>query len=1266
MAQRKAVDHKAKVERSLKVGNVEDVSGEVNIAAGDIIKTFNTIHERALTVAEEAAQARNIESKSLAQGVSELARTLATQASAGTESDNPYKGLLSYGLNEAENFYGREKAKNELLKRIKQSSLTVLYSESGAGKSSLLQAGIAAQLIAKGHLAVYIRPHNSDPVDAIKRMFLPELAQTPDLAKASLRKFLRDVSAVLGPTVNLYLLIDQFEEFFNLLRKDERQPFLQSLAECLNDPSLKVRWVLALRAEAFSDLSELEAFGITPFNNTYRLNRLSLSEAQEAIVEPAARYGIQFEPALVKHILNTLKGKGKDQDNDEVMPTHLQLVCSALMDDLPEGTPLITLDYFTKQEGGTEGILRDYLKRQLERLPGDEPALAAKVLRTLITSDGKRAVKTNNEIVQELKNSGMSSDQINVILSRLVQRRVLFSQSVTVETYELAHDYLIKEIELDPQEQARKAAQELLDQEARTYKRHRTLLSAERLAVIEPYQAELRLSADAETLLTESRKAVQQEKHVRILSIAGVIGLIIAGIVFFSFMSTSSAKKLAQQSKDSASTQVVLRTTAEAIAVTAEANAEEARKQARVARAGELAAESVNQRDVNFQVSLLLGLEAYKTNVTDQTEGTLLDNAQAKGELLKYLPNFNSSILAISPDGKMFAMDAGDGTVLLKNIDSRTTIGRPLTPEDDIGRRITFSQNGKLLASVNCIESDGQTCTKSEVVIWDVLAQQFITPFITKNNSIISLAFSMDGDLLLIGICQNWEDKGYNAFHCTEGEIEFWDLTTKQQTGQTLSGISTLGPGLAISPDKKLIAASVDSSGGGVTIWNAGTKQLVKQLLSDISVTGGLTSSATIDSISFSPDGSVLALAVYGDIELFNSSTFESLKSIKGDNSLEFINCLTFTPDSSTLISGSDRGNIIFWDWNQRTYLDPLGSGPIYSFLGGTYDSTTETAFGTDGKTIVTNGDQGVTLWDADSRQAIKTENNLDPAKLVFSPDGSMFASSDLDGVIILWDAKTLQPLMKNETGQSNSVGPMGFSADNNLLAVNINDSVLIWDVNTLQPIGKPMNPNGGYINSLAFSPNGKILASANENASVAFWDVKTHEPLGKPISGFSGEATSIAFSPDGKTIAIENENSKLTLWDVETRSLLHGAVNTGQEAWSAALAFSPNGRYLVSGSNDGTILLWNAQTLQHIGSPIGSGWGSVSSISFSPNGDMIAYSAGYTVLLNASPKYWINQICNRVGRNFTRAEWAQYFPKEDYRKTCEQWPLEPEITAIP
>ena len=51
----------------------------------------------------------------------------------------------------------------------------------------------------------------------------------------------------------------------------------------------------------------------------------------------------------------------------------------------------------------------------------------------------------------------------------------------------------------------------------------------------------------------------------------------------------------------------------------------------------------------------------------------------------------------------------------------------------------------------------------------------------------------------------------------------------------------------------------------------------------------------------------------------------------------------------------------------------------------------------------------------------------------------------------------------------------------------------------------------------------------------------------------------------------------------------------------------------------------------------------------------------GSLVTLDTDPDAWRSSICARAGRNFTQAEWQEYFPGEAYRKTCEQWPLEGE-----
>lgn len=489
------------------------ITGEV-VGRDKIIQNIQHIYERALSAVEEAEQAQAAEAKRLAQGVSALAQRL--QVHAGAEAiagRNPYQGLLAYRLSDADLFFGRERAITELLEQLTRGPLTVVHSESGAGKSSLLQAGISPRLITAGHLPLYLRPYNAEPAYAIKRAFLSDLSQTPLLATAPLREFLRQVSDVLGPKRSLYLLVDQFEEFFTLLSEPERGEFIRELAECLDDESLagRVRWVLSLRTEYFGNLATFRPRIRNPFENDFRLSPLSHAEAHDVITRPAALRGITYEAGLVEAIIHDLGAH-------QIAPPQMQLVCSALFEELEPGETHLTLALYNR-EGCAAGILRGHLERVLSRdLPGNLRVAARRLLESLISSEQQRIVRSRRELAAELAAKGVTPETLDVILNQLVDSRLLRTDEDDDNgevVYELSHDYLLSEIKLDPDVQARKAAQELLEQEARAYRRYKTLLTADRLKVVEPYLSELSLTPEVQQLIEASRAEVERDQRER-------------------------------------------------------------------------------------------------------------------------------------------------------------------------------------------------------------------------------------------------------------------------------------------------------------------------------------------------------------------------------------------------------------------------------------------------------------------------------------------------------------------------------------------------------------------------------------------------------------------------------------------------------------------------------------------------------------------------------------------------------------------------------
>jgi hypothetical protein len=59
---------------------------------------------------------------------------------------SPFVGLTSYTQENAPFFFGRDAEQRVLISNLRASRLTLLYAQSGAGKSSVLRAGAAAKL----------------------------------------------------------------------------------------------------------------------------------------------------------------------------------------------------------------------------------------------------------------------------------------------------------------------------------------------------------------------------------------------------------------------------------------------------------------------------------------------------------------------------------------------------------------------------------------------------------------------------------------------------------------------------------------------------------------------------------------------------------------------------------------------------------------------------------------------------------------------------------------------------------------------------------------------------------------------------------------------------------------------------------------------------------------------------------------------------------------------------------------------------------------
>src|SRR5471032_1559471 len=89
------------------------------------------------------------------------------------DEKNPWLGLASFTEETRQYFYGREEEVAELARRVQRKLLTVLFGQSGLGKTSLLRAGLVPRLRDEAYCPVYVRidyaPESPSPSEQIKQ-----------------------------------------------------------------------------------------------------------------------------------------------------------------------------------------------------------------------------------------------------------------------------------------------------------------------------------------------------------------------------------------------------------------------------------------------------------------------------------------------------------------------------------------------------------------------------------------------------------------------------------------------------------------------------------------------------------------------------------------------------------------------------------------------------------------------------------------------------------------------------------------------------------------------------------------------------------------------------------------------------------------------------------------------------------------------------------------------------------------------------------------
>lgn len=410
------------------------------------------------------------------------------------EQGRPYKFLDYYTEQDAPLFFGRGPEVEAICSQILAHRSFILHGRSGAGKSSIVRAGLLPRLKSQGHLAFVVRSF-VNPLPQMARELLAALGRDDAPSPVAQLEAMIVSLTQSAPARRVIFFFDQFEEFFLLLPEAGRQNFIDAIGRLFTNEALPLRLVFALREDLLAEMSQLKRAIPEIFHHEYRLKRLSREQAAAAIIEPAKTVGCQYEPGLVARILDDLG------EPDGVDPPQLQIVCDRLFDAKDSSGKLTVAAY--ERLGTASQILAGYLERVLRRFNAADLRAAKEILKSLLSPDGQRLVLRIAELHQRLKNHA----SIHAIFEELVAARVVRCRNQDGEGWiELAHDFLIPEVSrwLTEEERALKRARGVLERAMENFRAHQLIIDADALELLLPFGGQLMLSGEEADLLAKS------------------------------------------------------------------------------------------------------------------------------------------------------------------------------------------------------------------------------------------------------------------------------------------------------------------------------------------------------------------------------------------------------------------------------------------------------------------------------------------------------------------------------------------------------------------------------------------------------------------------------------------------------------------------------------------------------------------------------------------------------------------------------------------